>query len=246
MQGGLNCRPETERTCPKSKPKSQKSTRRKLSQCHESSFPILATKQARYHPYLSQSGHIQNTNTTPAFRYDSCPPCPTQQTYPFDNFVYPQPMTVPTSPQDECARNLRSHQLNGHCVNTSQANLNIGQILQDSAHHSNTFPNPATQGFHNCRVLTPQPTIQDTLTKQRRLRLTRWPIISELHSSSHYVDASTGEMETHENPDCAVEYFTTRHSSRSDGNSIWCLVCGGLLGVACSGHHARIEVDGGG
>ena len=149
MQDGLNCRPETERTCPKSKPKSQKATYRKLSQRHESNLPILAMKQARYHPYLSQSGHIPNTNTTTKLRYDSCPPCPIQRPYPFEHMVYPQHTTVPSSLQDECANTLHSHQLNAHCVNTSQANLNIRHMLQDPAHPPNTFPNPATQGLHN-------------------------------------------------------------------------------------------------
>ena len=60
------------------------------------------------------------------------------------------------------------------------------------------------------------------------------------------MNASTGTPETHENPECRVEALATRHSSRSDGNGVWCPVCGGLLGVACSGHHAIIEVDGGG
>ncbi len=150
MQDGLNCRPETERTCPKSKSKSQKSTSQKLPQCQESSSPILARKQARYHPYLSQSGHIANTNTTTAFRYHSYPPCPTQQPYPFGHFVYPQHTTVPSSPQDECANTLNPHQLNAHYVNTSQANLNIRHIFQGSAQPSNTSPNPATQGLPNC------------------------------------------------------------------------------------------------
>ena len=150
MQDGLNCRPETERICPKSKSKSQKSTYRKLSQCQESSPPIVAIKQARSHPYLSHSGHIPTTNNITTFQYHSCPPCPTQQPYPFENFVYPQHTTVPSSPQDECANTQHPHQLHGHCDNTSQANLNIRHILQDSAHPSNIFPSPANQGPHNC------------------------------------------------------------------------------------------------
>ena len=56
------------------------------------------------------------------------------------------------------------------------------------------------------------------------------------------MNASTGKMETHENPECAVEDSTTRN----DADGMWCPVCGGLLGVACSGHHGMIEVDGGG
>lgn len=147
MQGGLNCRPEIQRTCPKLEPKSEKTTYRKLSQRHESSPSILAMKQARYHPYQSQSGPIRNTNTTTALRYDSCPPCPTQQPYPFEPSVYPQHTTVPAPQQDECADILHPHQPN---VNTSQANLNTGHILQDPPHPSNTFPNPATQGLHTC------------------------------------------------------------------------------------------------
>ena len=94
-------------------------------------------------------------------------------------------------------------------------------------------------------VLAPQPTIKGTLTKQRRLRLTRWPRTPELHSS-HLLNASAGKAETHEKSECAMEDLATRRSSRSDGDGIWCPVCGGLLGVACSGHHARIEVDRGG
>ena len=150
MQGGLNCRPETERTCPKSKPKSQKSTKRKLSQCHESSSPVLAMKKARYQPYLSQSGHIPNTKLTTAFPYDSCPPCPTHRPYPFEHIAYPHHTAVPSSPKGECANTLHPHQLNAHCVNTSQENLNIPHILQDSAHPPNTIPNPTIQGLHNC------------------------------------------------------------------------------------------------
>ena len=150
MHGGLNCRPETERTCPKSKKKPRKSTYRKPSQCQVSSPPILAMRQERYHPYLSQSGHIPNANITTAFRYDACQPCPTQQPYPFEPSVYPQHTTVSSSQQDECGNTLHPHQVNGHCVNTSQANLNIRHILQDSAHPSNTSPNPATQGLHSC------------------------------------------------------------------------------------------------
>ena len=241
MEGGLNCRPETERTCPKSKPKSQRSTKRKLSQCHESSHLVLAMKKARYHPYLSQPGHISNTNTITAFRYDSCPPCPTQRPFPFEHIAYPQHTAVPSSMQDECADTLLPHQLNAHCVNTSQANLNIGHMLHDSAHPSDTSPNPAIEGLHNW-VSAPQPTRQDTLTKQRRLRLTRWSITPD----SHLVNTSTGTPETHGNSECVVKDSATRHSLRSDGDRMWCPVCGGLLGVACSGHHDRIEVDGGG
>ena len=88
--------------------------------------------------------------------------------------------------------------------------------------------------------------MKDTLTKQRRLRLIRWPTTPELHSSSHRVDASTGKAETHKKSQCTVEDVATRRSSRSGRDGIWCSACGGLLGVACSGHHARIEVDGGG
>ncbi len=150
MQDGLNCRPERERKCPKSKPKCQKLTYQKLPQCHKSSSPILAVKEARYHPYLSQSGHVPNTNTTTAFRYHSHPPCPTQQPYPFEHLVYPQHKTVPSSPQYECAHALHPHQLNARCINTSQVNLNIGHVLQDSTHPSNTPPSPATGCLHDC------------------------------------------------------------------------------------------------
>ena len=88
--------------------------------------------------------------------------------------------------------------------------------------------------------------MKDTLTKQRRLRMTRWPTTPELHSSSHRVDTPFGKAETLEKSECAMEDLTPRHSSRSDGDGIWCHVCGSLLGVACSGQHARVEVDGGG
>ena len=247
MEGGLNCRPETERTCPKSKSKSQKSTKRKLSQCHESNLPVLAKKKARYHPYLSQSGRIPNTNPT------TRPPCPTQRPYPFEHLAYPQHTAVPSSPQDACADILHPDKLNSHCVNTSQASLNIPHMLQDSAHPSNSSPNSATQVLDNYPtpgvhlwVLAPQPTLQHALTKQRRLRLTHLPITPEFHPSSHRVNTSTGETETHEDPECAGEDLNRLRSERSDGNGIWCPVCGGLLGVACSGHHARVEVDGGG
>ena len=147
MQDGLNCRPETERTCPKSKSKSQKSTYRKVPQCHESSPPNLAMKQARYHPCLSQSGHIPNTYTSSEYRYHSCSPCPTPQPYPLEHFVYPQHTTDPSSPRDECVNTLH---LDAHCVNTLQASLNIRHILQDLTHPSNTSPSPATQGLHKC------------------------------------------------------------------------------------------------
>ena len=150
MQDGLNCRSETERTCPKSKPKSQKSTYRKLPQCHKSSALTLAKKKARYHPYLSQSGHIPNTNATTAFRYHSYPPYSTHQPYPFEHLVYPQHKTVPSSPQYECANVLRPHQFNARSVNTSQASLNIRHILQDSTHPSNTQPDPATKCLQDC------------------------------------------------------------------------------------------------
>ena len=60
------------------------------------------------------------------------------------------------------------------------------------------------------------------------------------------MDTSTGQAETHEKSGYAVEDLATRPSSKSEGNGLWCLECGGLLGVACSGYHARIEVDGGG
>ena len=39
--------------------------------------------------------------------------------------------------------------------------------------------------------------------------------------------------------------LTTRHSSRRNRDGIWHPARGGLLGVACSGHHGRIEVEGG-
>lgn len=60
------------------------------------------------------------------------------------------------------------------------------------------------------------------------------------------MDASTGKVETHKKSQRTVEDLATRRSSRSGGDGIWCPVCGGLLGVACSGHHARIEVVGAG
>ena len=151
MQDGLNCRPETERTCPKSTSKSQNTTYRKLSQCYEQ-FPHRIHEAAKISsiPSSYHFGHIPTTNPVTAFQYDSCPSFPTRQPYPRVQSAYPQHSTVPSPPQDECANTLHPHQLSGHCVNTSQANLNTRHILHYSAHASNTFPNPANQGPHKC------------------------------------------------------------------------------------------------
>lgn len=213
-------------------------------------------KQARYHPCISQSEHATNTTTNTAFRYASCPPCPTQQPYPVEHFVYPQHTTVPSSLPGVRTNALHPHQLNARCVKTSQANLNIRHTLQNSAQPSNATPNPPPKAHVNTgpRVSTsPQlhrgissSTHNNTHTEQPKLCLIHWPTTPGFLPTSPRVNASTGQAEMHKRSTGDVGDLTTRHSSRSDGDEVWCPVYGGLLGVASSGHHGRIEVDGGG